>query len=124
MSSRAALTRTARGDVLSIAPMMEYTDRPFRTFMRLLTKRTKLYTEMVVSSTVVHCGERLPLYAEFDPVQHPVACQLGGNNPDELARAAELISSFGYDEINLNVGCPSPRVAVSANFFATLGSWL
>ncbi len=93
---------------LSVAPMMARTDRHGRYFLRLFTRRTLLYTEMVTAAAVLH-GERERLLG-FDPAEHPLALQLGGSEPEALARAAEIGQAFGYDEINLNVGCPSDRV--------------
>jgi len=93
---------------LAVAPMMDWTDRHCRYFHRLLNPCVLLYTEMVTTGAVIH-GDRDRLLG-FDPAEHPVALQLGGSDPDELARAATIGESFGYDEINLNVGCPSDRV--------------
>ena len=93
---------------LSVAPMMARTDRHCRYFLRQFTARTLLYSEMIHSHAVLH-GDRQRLLA-FDDVEHPVGLQLGGAEPDALARAAEVGQAFGYDEINLNIGCPSPRV--------------
>jgi len=95
-------------ETLSVAPMMDWTDRHCRYFHRLLAPRALLYTEMVTTGAVIH-GERERLLG-FDPAEHPVALQLGGSDPDELAQAARIGAGFGYDEINLNVGCPSDRV--------------
>lgn len=93
---------------LSIAPMMDRTDRHFRYFLRLLTRRTLLYTEMVHTGAILETDpERLLAY---DPVERPLALQLGGENPQALARAATIAEELGYDEVDLNVGCPSPRV--------------
>src|SRR5690349_5991048 len=92
----------------SIAPMMDWTDRHCRVFHRLLTRRARLYTEMLTSAAIVH-GDRARLLA-FDASEHAVALQLGGSDPRELADAAGIGEDFGYDEINLNVGCPSDRV--------------
>jgi tRNA-dihydrouridine synthase A len=92
----------------SIAPMMDWTDRHCRVFHRLLTRRARLYTEMLTSGAIVH-GDRRRLLG-FDPSEHPVALQLGGSDPRQLAVAAQIGEDFGYDEINLNVGCPSDRV--------------
>jgi tRNA-dihydrouridine synthase A len=92
----------------SIAPMMDWTDRHCRRFHRLLTRRARLYTEMLTTGAVLH-GDRMRLMG-FDAAEHPVAIQLGGSNPRELAQAARIAQDFGYDEINLNVGCPSDRV--------------
>jgi tRNA-dihydrouridine synthase A len=93
---------------LSIAPMMEWTDRHYRFFMRLITKRTLLYTEMVTANAILH-GDKDYLIG-FDDAEHPIALQTGGSNPDELAKVAIIAQDYGYDEINLNVGCPSHRV--------------
>ncbi len=92
----------------SVAPMMDRTDRHFRFFMRQVTRRALLYTEMVVARAVQH-GDRDRLLS-FHPLEHPVALQLGGDDPAELAAAAVIGEDYGYDEINLNVGCPSDRV--------------
>ena len=100
-----------------VAPMMDWTDRHCRYFHRQLSKRARLYTEMVTSAAIAH-GDRQRLLA-FDPSEHPVALQLGGSDPDELARAAETGAAFGYVEINLNCGCPSDRVQ-SGRFGACL----
>jgi len=91
-----------------IAPMMDWTDRHCRFFHRLLTRRALLYTEMVTTGAVLH-GDRERLIG-FDPTEHPVALQLGGSEPKALAACARIGADFGYDEINLNVGCPSDRV--------------
>ncbi|MCA8920564.1 MAG: tRNA dihydrouridine(20/20a) synthase DusA [Planctomycetes bacterium] len=93
---------------LSVAPMMDCTDRHYRFFMRLITRRTLLYTEMVTAGAVLH-GDRDHVLG-FDPVEHPVALQLGGEDPEQLAECARIGVDYGYDEINLNVGCPSSRV--------------
>jgi tRNA-dihydrouridine synthase A len=92
----------------SIAPMMDWTDRHCRFFHRLMTRRARLYTEMLTTGAIIH-GDR-PRLLGFDASEHPVALQLGGSNPDDLATAAKIGEQFGYDEINLNVGCPSDRV--------------
>lgn len=92
----------------SVAPMMDWTDRHCRVFHRLLTHRARLYTEMVTTGAVIH-GNRQRLLG-FDASEHPVALQLGGSNPRDLAESARIGEGFGYDEINLNVGCPSDRV--------------
>jgi len=102
---------------LSIAPMMDWTDRHCRAFHRALTSRALLYTEMVTAPAVIH-GDRERLLG-FDAVEHPVALQLGGSDPEQLAEAARIGAAFGYDEINLNVGCPSDRVQ-SGRFGACL----
>ena len=92
----------------SVAPMMDWTDRHCRLFHRLMTRRALLYTEMLTAGAVIH-GDRARLLG-FDPAEHPVALQLGGCDPHELAEAAKIGADLGYDEINLNVGCPSDRV--------------
>ena len=97
--------------------MMDWTDRHCRAFHRGLTACTRLYTEMLTSGAVLH-GDRERLLA-FHPVEHPVALQLGGSDPDDLAAAARIGEDLGYDEINLNVGCPSDRVQ-SGRFGACL----
>ena len=111
---RNAATETAR---LSTAPMMDWTDRHCRFFHRVLSHRTLLYTEMVTAPALVRGGAKHLL--RFDPFEHPVALQLGGSEPRELADAARMGEAEGYDEINLNVGCPSDRVQ-SGTFGAVL----
>jgi tRNA-dihydrouridine synthase A len=88
--------------------MMDWTDRYCRAFHRTLSRRARLYTEMVTTGAVLH-GPRARLLG-FDALEHPVAVQLGGSNPADLAEAARIAEGFGYDEVNLNVGCPSDRV--------------
>ncbi len=100
-----------------VAPMMEWTDRHCRYLHRLLTKHARLYTEMVTAEAVIR-GDRVRLLG-FDAFEHPVALQLGGAEPTRLAEAAKIAEGFGYDEINLNVGCPSDRVQ-SGRFGACL----
>ena len=102
---------------LSVAPMMDWTDRHCRAFHRALTGRALLYTEMVTAPAILHGDvERL---LGYDAVEHPVALQLGGSDPVQLAEAARIGAAYGYDEINLNVGCPSDRVQ-SGRFGACL----
>jgi tRNA-dihydrouridine synthase A len=93
---------------MSVAPMMDWTDRHCRYFHRLLTRRTRLYTEMVTTGALLHGN--VPRHLAFDETEHPVALQLGGSEASELARCAKLGAQWGYDEINLNCGCPSERV--------------
>nr|WP_284144043.1 tRNA dihydrouridine(20/20a) synthase DusA [Ottowia testudinis] len=93
---------------LSVAPMIDWTDRHCRYFHRLLTQRTRLYTEMVNAGAIVHGGTERHL--RYNAEEHPVALQLGGSEPGRLAQAARLGAEWGYDEINLNCGCPSERV--------------
>ncbi len=98
---------------LSVAPMMAYTDRHYRWMMRLFSKRCLLYTEMAVGTTLTHNLDNRPLLDRvlgFDPVERPLAVQLGGEDPATLATAARVCEDYGYDEINLNIGCPSDRV--------------
>src|SRR6267143_2588312 len=94
--------------VFSVAPMMDWTDRHCRVFHRLMTRRARLYTEMLTTGAILH-GDRTRLLG-FDPSEHTVALQLGGSDSRDLATAAKIGEDFGYDEINLNVGCPSDRV--------------
>ena len=102
---------------ISVAPMMDWTDRHDRFFLRLITRHALLYTEMVTTGAVIH-GDREHLLG-FDASEHPVAVQLGGSEPEALAEAARIAEGFGYDEVNLNVGCPSDRVQ-SGRFGACL----
>ena len=92
----------------SVAPMMDWSDTRCRVFHRQLSQRARLYTEMLTTGAVIH-GDRARLLG-FDASEHPVALQLGGSDPRDLAAAAGIGEDFGYDEINLNVGCPSDRV--------------
>ena len=103
--------------VFAVAPMIDWTDRHCRFFHRQLTKRAVLYTEMIVADAAIHgdCDRLLG----FDLQEHPVALQLGGSSPEKLAKAARIGADYGYDEINLNVGCPSDRVQ-SGTFGACL----
>ncbi|MEW8103037.1 MAG: tRNA dihydrouridine(20/20a) synthase DusA [Candidatus Thiodiazotropha endolucinida] len=102
---------------LSVAPMLDWTDRYCRYFLRLISKHVVLYTEMVTTGALLH-GNRAR-FLDFDPNEHPLALQLGGSDPQALAECAKLGSHWGYDEINLNVGCPSDRVQ-SGRFGACL----
>jgi tRNA-dihydrouridine synthase A len=102
---------------LSIAPMMERTDRHFRHLMRQITKETLLYTEMVTTPAIIR-GDRYKLL-DFYPEEKPLVLQLGGDNPSELAECAVIAQDYGYDAVNLNVGCPSSRVQ-NGNFGACL----
>jgi tRNA-dihydrouridine synthase A len=102
---------------ISVAPMMDWTDRHCRYFLRQFSPRLLLYTEMIVAQAIVRGDRRYLL--EFDPEEHPVALQLGGAEPAILAEAAAIGAAFGYDEVNLNVGCPSDRVQ-QATFGACL----
>ena len=102
-----------------VAPMMDCSDRHSRFFLRLFSPRILLYTEMVTAAAVVH-GDREHLLG-FSPDEHPLAVQLGGSDPELLRRAAQICADFGYDEINLNCGCPSDRVQ-SGSFGACLNA--
>ncbi|WP_297299650.1 tRNA dihydrouridine(20/20a) synthase DusA [uncultured Methylovirgula sp.] len=101
-------TETKLSHRFCVAPMMDWTDRHCRVFHRLLSRRARLYTEMVTTAAILH-GDRARLLG-FDSREHPIAVQLGGSEPAALAEAAAIAVDFGYDEINLNVGCPSERV--------------
>src|SRR6202142_4570793 len=101
-------SQQSRSRRFSVAPMMEWTDRHCRFFHRLLTRRALLYTEMLTTGAVLR-GDRARL-SGFDAFEHPVALQLGGSEPRALSASARIGEDFGYDEINLNVGCPSDRV--------------
>ena len=103
--------------IFAVAPMMDWTDRHCRFFHRLMSKRALLYTEMVVADAIIH-GNRDYLL-EYNNEEHPLALQLGGSDPEKLAQAAKIAIDYGYDEINLNVGCPSDRVQ-SGTFGACL----
>ena len=85
--------------------MMEWTDLHYRHLARLMSRHTWLYTEMVVDSTLIHNPDS-DRFLWFPPEQHPIVCQLGGSDPEKLAKAAAIVARFGYDEINLNCGCP------------------
>jgi tRNA-dihydrouridine synthase A len=102
---------------ISLAPMMDYTDRHFRYLLRLISKEIVLYTEMITAKAIIH-GD-FKKFLDYSAEEHPLVCQLGGSNPEELALASKQVQLWGYDEINLNVGCPSPRV-VSGSFGACL----
>ena len=93
---------------LSVAPMMDWTDRHCRVLHRLITRRTRLYTEMVTTGALLH-GD-VPRHLDYSEAEHPVALQLGGSEPEDLAACARLAERWGYDEVNLNCGCPSERV--------------
>ncbi|WP_299471235.1 tRNA dihydrouridine(20/20a) synthase DusA [uncultured Roseibium sp.] len=101
----------------SVAPMMEWTDRHCRAFHRQLSRHALLYTEMVTTGAVIH-GDREHLLG-FSDLEHPIACQLGGSDPKDMAASARIVADFGYDEVNINVGCPSDRVQ-SGRFGACL----
>ena len=102
---------------IAVAPMMDWTDRHCRYFLRLVSPTVQLYTEMVTAAAVIH-GDADSLL-RFDPAEHPVAVQLGGSDADWMRQAADACAGRGYDEININVGCPSDRVQ-SGRFGACL----
>ena len=109
-----ALSKSRR---LSIAPMMEYTDRFQRQFIRLITHHSLLYSEMITTHALLY-GD-IDYLLRYDSHEHPVALQLGGSDPEDLAQCAKWVEEWGYDEVNLNVGCPSDRVS-SGRFGACL----
>ena len=102
---------------VSIAPMMDWTDRHCRYFYRLLSKNTQLYTEMITSKAILR-GDKNRLL-DFNASEHPLTLQLGGSDPKEMAECAQIAQKWGYDEVNINVGCPSDRVH-SGSFGACL----
>uniref|UniRef100_A0A0E0GYG6 DUS-like FMN-binding domain-containing protein n=1 Tax=Oryza nivara TaxID=4536 RepID=A0A0E0GYG6_ORYNI len=104
----------------SVAPMMDWTDNHYRTLARLISKHAWLYTEMVVAETIVHQKDNLDRFLAFPAEQHPIVLQIGGSNLDNLAKATELANAYSYDEINLNCGCPSGKVAGHGCFGARL----
>ncbi len=103
---------------LSIAPMMDCTDTHFRMIMRKISSEALLYTEMIVAQSLVYTNKKEKLL-DFNNEEHPISIQFGGDNPQILKEAARMAQDWGYDEINFNVGCPSPRVC-SGNFGASL----
>lgn len=107
-----AIAPAVNGRRLSVAPMMDWTDRHCRMFHRQITRHTWFYTEMVTTGALLH-GD-VPRHLDFNEEEHPVALQLGGSEPEDLAKSAKLGEQWGYDEINLNCGCPSERVQKGA----------
>ncbi|DBB08093.1 TPA: hypothetical protein ACH3X3_008292 [Trebouxia sp. C0006] len=118
-ASSSSNMHTESQQMLSVAPMMDWTDLHFRQLCRLISKQTWLYTEMVVDQTLLHNPDT-DRFLWFPPEQHPIVCQLGGSNPKTLAAAAKVVAKYGYDEINLNCGCPSERVAGAGCFGAAM----
>ena len=104
----ASLTRRGLIYPVSVAPMMQRTDRHFRVLMRAITRHTLLYTEMVTTGAILH-GNRAR-HLDFSSIEHPISLQLGGDDPQDLAQCAKIAEDYGYDEVNINVGCPSDRV--------------
>jgi tRNA-dihydrouridine synthase A len=105
MTPKKSINRT-----FSTAPMMDWSDKHCRYFWRTLSKEALLYTEMVTTGAIIHGDGGAQRFLDFNEEEHPVALQLGGSKPDELAKCAKIAEEFGYDEVNLNVGCPSDRV--------------
>tara|TARA_A100000164_G_C21824259_1_gene731990 strand:- start:141 stop:1145 length:1005 start_codon:yes stop_codon:yes gene_type:complete len=103
---------------ISIAPMMDCTDKHFRMIMRKISSKALLYTEMIVAQSLIYT-EKKDKFLDFNKEEHPISIQFGGDNPKMLKEAAQMAQDWGYDEINFNVGCPSPRVC-SGNFGASL----
>ena len=103
---------------ISVAPMMDCTDRHFRMIMRKISSKALLYTEMIVAQSLVYTNKK-EKFLDFNNEEHPISIQFGGDKPEILEEAAQMAQEWGYDEINLNVGCPSPRVC-SGNFGASL----
>ncbi|RLM75266.1 tRNA-dihydrouridine(20/20a) synthase-like [Panicum miliaceum] len=106
--------------LFSVAPMMDWTDNHYRTLARLISRHAWLYTEMVVAETIVHQKDNLDRFLAFPEDQHPIVLQIGGSNLENLAKATELANAYSYDEINLNCGCPSGKVAGHGCFGARL----
>jgi tRNA-dihydrouridine synthase A len=100
--------KTLQTHALCVAPMMDWTDRHCRYFLRQVSSRAFLYTEMITTGALLHGS--VERHLAFSADEHPVGAQLGGSEPDELARCARLVEQYGYDEVNLNIGCPSERV--------------
>ncbi|MGY6566534.1 MAG: tRNA dihydrouridine(20/20a) synthase DusA [Halomonadaceae bacterium] len=109
MSNTTGNDPLARARRFSVAPMMDWTTRDQRAFARTLTRQALLYTEMVTTGAILH-GSPRERFLGYDEVEHPIALQLGGSDPGELAECAAIAEAWGYDEVNLNVGCPSDRV--------------
>ncbi|WP_346797333.1 tRNA dihydrouridine(20/20a) synthase DusA [Halomonas sp. Bachu 37] len=106
---KSGIARPALDRTFSVAPMMDWTTRDYRAFARTLTRRALLYTEMVTTGAILH-GSPRARFLGYDDIEHPLALQLGGSDPGELAECAVIAEEWGYDEVNLNVGCPSDRV--------------
>ena len=102
----------------SVAPMLDCTDKHFRVLMRQISRRALLYTEMIVAKALIHTPHK-GYFLDFNPIENPVALQLGGDDPKLLSEAVKLAEEWGYDEVNLNIGCPSPKVK-AGNFGACL----
>jgi tRNA-dihydrouridine synthase A len=100
--------KTKPNHIFCVAPMLDWTDKYCRYFHRLISKHTFVYTEMVTTGALLHGNHHR--FLQFDAAEHPVAFQLGGSHPKDLANCAKMVEDYGYDEVNLNVGCPSDRV--------------
>ncbi len=98
------MTKPTLNRRFSIAPMMDWSDRHCRMFWRQLTNNALLYTEMVTTGAIIHAGPER--FLQFNPDEHPIALQLGGSDPKDLARCAKMAEDWAYDEVNLNCGCP------------------
>ena len=103
---------TRRREYFAIAPMVDVSDKFFRYLMRRLSRYSFLYTEMINENAVLHAKDfQLARLLDFTPCQHPVVFQLGGNDPYKMGQAAKIIQDWGYDEVNINCGCPSPKTS-------------
>ena len=107
-NSKPAKTLTGGARRFCIAPMMDWSDRHCRMFWRQLSRQAVLYTEMVTTGAIIHAGPER--FLRFHDDEHPIALQLGGSNPKDLAHCSKIAEDWGYDEVNLNCGCPSDRV--------------
>lgn len=96
-------------ELFAIAPMVDVTDRHFRYFARLLTKKAFLYTEMLNEHAIIHSKKGKHAMLSYSDNQHPLVCQIGGNDPEKMAEAAKICEEWGYDEVNINCGCPSNK---------------
>ena len=103
---------------ISVAPMMDCTDKHFRMIIRKISSKALLYTEMIVAQSLIYTDKK-ERFLDFNSEEHPLSIQFGGDNPKMLEEAAKMAQDWGYDEINFNVGCPSPRVC-SGNFGAAI----
>ena len=109
-----------RQKTIHIAPMLDVTNRECRYLLRILSKRVVLWTEMVVDTTIIYCDD-INFHLEYDrDISHPIICQIGGNDPTQIKQATLTVLKYGYDEINLNMGCPSNHVTGKRRFGAIL----
>ncbi len=107
------LQKNAHARQVSLAPMLDWTDKHFRYLLRLISKNIWMYTEMVTTGALIH-GDNPSRFLTYNDVEHPLTLQLGGSDPDDLAQCCQLAEQYDYDEVNLNVGCPSDRVQSGA----------